>query len=191
MYYFTINAGIAHEGDLPLPVDEQLAIQKLLQRISIYPSTEPWLLPKTRTNVVGSSETWRNNLRFGDFVQLKLNGFQMLQADSSANNVQNIIAYCQGQVTAVTKDGQFLHILVYFNDTDTLQKLGRDKSNGFLRLTLSIGKIKTFFEERIGPLSSGAESCGSKSKSYRPKTKRSHWLLTLSIMKARKMRYPP
>ena len=27
---------LAHEGDLPLPVDEQLAIQKLLQRISIY-----------------------------------------------------------------------------------------------------------------------------------------------------------
>ena len=143
-------------------------MQKLLQRISIYPSTEPWLLPKTRTNVVGSCETWRNNLRFGDFVQLKLNGFQMLQADSSANNVQNMLAYCQGQVTAVTKDGQFLHVLVYFNDTDTLQKLGRDKSDGFSRLYIVHRKDKRLFKDGtnpIGPLSSGAESCDSKSKS--------------------------
>ena len=186
---------LAHEGDLPLPVDEQLAIQKLLQRISIYPSTEPWLLPKTRTNVVGSSETWRNNLRFGDFIQLKLNGFQMLQADSSANNVQNMIAYCQGQVTAVTKDGQFLHVLVYFNDTDTLQKLGRDKSNGFSRLYIVHRKDKRLFKEgriQLALLVLAQKVVVANLNHCRPKTKRSHWLMTLSIMKARKMPwYPP
>ena len=103
---------LIYEGNAVLSEAEQKEMQKLLKRLSlINPITEPWLLPKTKTNVVAKNERWRMNLSFGHFVQLQLTGIQM-----GKPLLTSPMEYCKGQITSTTKDGQFLHVLVYFNN---------------------------------------------------------------------------